>query len=86
VRFAEGLFYKAVITALGCGAVGGGEGAARYDLRVLVMEQVPYGPYVPVRQPALPPLWKSATTSAAPARTFITSITSVIQGECPSTF
>ncbi len=28
-----------------------GERAARYDFRVLVVDQVPYGPYVPVRQP-----------------------------------
>jgi hypothetical protein len=56
VKFAEGLLYEPVIIALGCGAVGDGKGAARYDLRVLVMDQVPYGPYVPVRQPVVLPL------------------------------
>ena len=57
----EGLLYEGVITALGCGAVWDGKGAARYYLRVLVMDQVPYGPYVPVRQPVVLPLHKSAT-------------------------
>jgi len=42
VRFAESLLYESVVVGLGCGTVGDGEGAARYDLRVLVMDQVPY--------------------------------------------
>ena len=55
-----------------------GEGAARYDLRVLVMDQVPYGPYVPVRQPVVLPFIQVCHTYAAPARIFITGITGVI--------
>ena len=71
MKFAEGLLYEAVITALGCGTVRDGEGAARYDLRVLVMDQVPYGPNVPVRQPVVTPLIRVCHYSAASARIFI---------------
>ena len=70
MKFPEGLLYEPVITALGCGTVGDGEGAARYDLRVLVMDQVPYGPYVPVRQPVVLPFIQVCQTSAASARIF----------------
>ena len=71
MKFAEGLLYEAVITVLGCGTVWDGKGAARYDLRVLVMDQVPYGPYVPVRQPVVLPFTQVCHTSSAPARIFI---------------
>ena len=71
MKFAEGLLYEAVIISLGGGAIGDGKRAARYDLRVLVMDQVPYGPYVPVRQPVVLPFIQVCHTSAAPARTFI---------------
>ncbi|HME44371.1 MAG TPA: hypothetical protein VKF36_14865 [Syntrophorhabdales bacterium] len=33
MKFAEGLLYEAVMTALRCAAVGDGKGAAGYDLR-----------------------------------------------------
>ena len=56
MKFAEGLLYEAVIISLGGGAIGNGEGAARYDLRALVMDKVPYGPYAPVKQPVVLPL------------------------------
>ena len=71
MKFAEGLLYEAVVTALGCGTVGDGKSAARYDLRVLVMDQVPYGPYVPVRQPVVTPLIRVCHYSAVSARIFI---------------
>ena len=71
MKFAEGLLYEAVVTALGCGTVGDGEGAARCDLRVLVMDQVPYGPYVPVRHPVVLPFIQVCHYSAVWARIFI---------------
>ena len=71
LKFAEGLLYEAVAAALGCGTVRDGECVARYDLRVLVMDQVPYGPYVPVRQPVALPFIQVCHTYAAPARRFI---------------
>ena len=71
MKFAEGLLYEAVIISLGGGAIGDGKRAARYDLRVLVMDQVPYGPYVPVRQPGFTPFIRVCRYSAVSARIFI---------------
>jgi hypothetical protein len=60
VKFAEGLLYEAVAAALGCGTVGDGKGATRYDLRVLVMDQVPYGwPLRPCQATRCTPLYTS---------------------------
>ena len=71
MKFAEGLLYEAVIISLGGGAIGDGKRAARYDLRVLVTDQVPYGPYVPVRHPVVTPLLKVCHYSPVSARIFI---------------
>jgi hypothetical protein len=43
VKLAEGLLYEAVMVVLDCSNVRDGEGAARYDLCVLVIDEVSYG-------------------------------------------
>lgn len=61
MRFAEGLLYEAVMICLGCGAVWGVQSAARYDLRVLVVDQVLNGRDVPIGHPVATFPLKSAT-------------------------
>ncbi len=48
-----------------------GKGAARYDLGVLVINEVSYGSDVSVRQPVVTPLLRVCHTCAVPAGTFL---------------
>ena len=77
MKLAEGLFCEAVMVALDCSNVRDGEGAARYDLCVLVIDKVSYGSDVSVGQPRSYSLVKVCHSSIAPART----LSRALQGE-----